>query len=64
MDVSRTSRVAAVALFIAFLSSFSVAQSGHPSYDPATHERSSMPRDSFVDSTLKRINPSDACAYH
>lgn len=60
MDVSRPSRAAAVGLFIAFLSSFSVAQSGHPSYDPATHQGSLMPHDSFVDSTMKRINPSDA----
>jgi hypothetical protein len=50
----------AVAFFIALLSLFSVAQSGHPSYDPATHQESLKPRDSFVDSTLKRINPSDA----
>ena len=60
MDVSRTSRVTVVALFVALSSLFSVAQSSKASYDPATHEESLRPRDSFVDSTLKRINPSDA----
>jgi hypothetical protein len=60
MDVSGTHRAAAVALFIALLSPFSVAQAGHSSYDPATHQGELRPRDSFVDATLKRINRSDA----
>ena len=59
MDVSRTYRATAAVLFIALLSPFSVAQSGHSSYDPATHSAASKPRDSFVDFTLKRINPSN-----
>jgi hypothetical protein len=59
MDVRRTRRIAAVALSIALLSSFSVAQSGHSGYDPAVHQGSSKPQDGFVDFTLQRINPSD-----
>jgi hypothetical protein len=59
MDVRRTRRIAAVALSIALLSSFSVAQSGHSGYDPAVHQGSPKPQDGFVDFTLQRINPSD-----
>jgi len=59
MGVSRAYRATAGVLLIAFLSPFSVAQSGHSSYDPATHYGSLRLRDSFVDFTLKRINPSD-----
>jgi hypothetical protein len=59
MDVRRTRRIVAVALSIALLSSFSVAQSGHSGYDPAVHQGSPKPQHGFVDFTLQRINPSD-----
>lgn len=59
MDVRRTRRIAAVALSIALLSPFSVAQSSHSGYDPAVHQGSSKQQDGFVDFTLQRINPSD-----
>lgn len=57
--MKRSYRIAAAALLIAILPPFLVAQSGHSSYDPAAHQGSSKPRDSFLDYTLKRINPSD-----
>jgi hypothetical protein len=53
-------QIAAATLFIASLPVFLVAQAGHSSYDPAAHQRSVRPPDSFLDFTLKRINPSDA----
>jgi hypothetical protein len=52
-------RIAAAAILVATWAAFSVAQAGHSSYDPATHSASSRRRDSFLDFTLKRINPSD-----
>jgi len=57
MDVRRTSRVGTVALFIALLSPFLAAQSGHSSFDPAARQASSKPKDTFIDFMLKRINP-------
>jgi hypothetical protein len=36
-----------------------VAQAPRSTYDPAARQRSSKSRDSFIDFTLKRINPSD-----
>ena len=59
MVVSRASLVATSALMIATLSSFAVAQSDHSNHDPATHQSFSEARDSFVDFSLKRINPSN-----
>jgi hypothetical protein len=59
MDVSRTSRIAAIAFCFAAFVSLSSAQPGHPNYDPAAQQRPSEPRDSFVDFSLKRINRSD-----
>ena len=53
-------RIAAAAILIATWGNFSVAQAGHSSYDPAAHSPSSKPRISFLDFTLRRINPSDA----
>ena len=58
--MKRSCQIAVAALFIAILSPFLVAQSGHSGYDPAADQRSSQPRDGFLDYTLKRINPSDA----
>jgi hypothetical protein len=58
MDVSRT-LPAAVALYLVMSAAFSVAQASRPSYDPAAQRPVSKPRDSFVDFTLKRINPTD-----
>jgi len=58
MDVSRT-LPAAVALYLVMSAAFSVAQASRPSYDPAAQRPVSKPRDSFVDFTLKRINPAD-----
>jgi len=60
MDVRCISRVGTVALFIALLSPFLAAPSGHSSFDPAARQASSKPRDTFIDFMLKRINPSDA----
>lgn len=59
MDVSRTSRIAAVAFCFAVLVSSSSAQRGNSNYDPAAPQRPSKPRDSFVDFTLNRINRSE-----
>jgi len=59
MDVRRPSLVTASVLIIAILSPLSVAQSGHPNYDPSTHQSPPEPRDSFIDFSLKRINPSN-----
>ena len=57
--MKRPYRIAAAALLIAILPPFLAAQSGHASHDPAAHQGSSKPRDSFLDYTLKRINTSD-----
>jgi hypothetical protein len=60
VEVKRTSRIGASALFIALSSPFLAAQSGHASYATAAHPGSPKRQDSFVDFALKRINPSDA----
>jgi hypothetical protein len=57
--MKRSYRIAAAALLIAILPPFLAAHSGHASYDPAAHQGSSKPRDSFLDYTLKRINTLD-----
>ena len=49
-------QIVAAGFFIAAFSVFSVAQAGHPNYDPAAHLESAKPGDSFLDFTLKRIN--------
>jgi hypothetical protein len=59
MDVSRTSRIAAIAFCFAVFVSLSSAQPGQSNYDPASQQRPSKRPDSFVDFTLKRINRSD-----
>lgn len=58
--MKRSCRIGVAALLIVILSPFLAAQSGHSGYDPAADQRSSKPRDGFLDFTLKRINPSDA----
>jgi hypothetical protein len=58
MDVSRTSRIAAIAFCFSVFVSLSSAQPDHSNYDPAVQQRPSKPRDSFVDFSLKRINRS------
>jgi hypothetical protein len=58
MDVSRTLS-AAVALYLVMSAASSVAQASRSSYDPAAQRPSSKARESFVDFTLKRVNPSD-----
>ncbi len=58
--MKRSCRIAAAALLIAILFPLLAAQTGHSCYDPAAHQGSSKPKDSFLDLTLKRINPSDA----
>lgn len=58
MDVSRTSRIAAIAFCFAVFVSLAFAQPSHSIYDPAAPQRPSKPRDSFVDFSLKRINRS------
>ena len=57
MEVSRAFRIAVAALSIAALSVLSSAQPGQNGYDPAARKAASRPGDSFLDSTLKRINP-------
>jgi hypothetical protein len=52
-------RIATAAVLVATWGAFSVAQPNHSGYNPATHSASSKPRDSFLDFTLRRINPSD-----
>ena len=58
--MKRFYRIAAAVILVATWGTFSIAQAGHSSYDPAAHSASSKPRDSFLDFTLKRINPADA----
>jgi len=58
--MKRVYRIAAAAILVVSWGTFSVAQAGHSSYDPAAHSASSKPRDSFLDFTLRSINPSDA----
>ena len=52
-------QIATALLLSATLGSISIAQSARVRFDPAGHEDSARPRDSFLDFTLKRINPSD-----
>jgi hypothetical protein len=52
-------RAVAVALIAITLALSAVAQPARSTYDPAARQRSSKSRDSFIDFTLKRINPSD-----
>lgn len=52
-------QVATGVLFVVILGNFSVAQSGPSRFDPAAQEASVKPRDSFLDFTLKRVNPTD-----
>ena len=59
MDVNRKSRIAIAALFLAMMSPLSGAQANRSRYDPMAQQRSSQPKDSFFDFTLKRINPCD-----
>lgn len=58
MDVSRTVVFTALALCVAMLAPFPVAQT-RSSYDPGGPKSASKPKDGFVDFTLKRINPAD-----
>jgi hypothetical protein len=57
MEVSRAFRIAVAALSIAALSVLSSAQPGQNRYDPAARKAASRPGDSFLDFTLKRLNP-------
>lgn len=57
MEVSRAFRFAVAALSIVVLSVLSAAQPGQNRYDPAARTAASRPGDSFLDFTLKRINP-------
>jgi hypothetical protein len=59
MDVSPAFLVAAGALIIAIWSPFSVAQPAQFNYDPATHQNPPERRDSFIDFSLQRVNPSN-----
>lgn len=58
--MKRFYRIAAAAILVATWGNFSLAQADHSSYDPVTHSASSNSRDSVLDLTLRRINPSDA----
>jgi hypothetical protein len=57
MDVNRTSRIAVAGLLLAMFSPVCCAQASRPSYDRMAQQRSSKPKEGFVDFTLKRINP-------
>jgi hypothetical protein len=57
--MKRPFQIASALLLSALLGPFSVAQSGRSRFDPAGHASSAKPQDSFLDFTLKRINPSD-----
>ena len=57
MDVSRAIRIAVAALSIAALSVLLAAQAGQNTYDPASGKAPSKSQNSFLDFTLKRINP-------
>ena len=59
MDLKSAIRIAVAALSITVLSVLSSAQSGQNSYDPAAGKAASKSRDSFLDVTLKHINPAD-----
>lgn len=52
-------QLAAIMVVVVVLGTFSVAQSSHSGYEPTTPSRPVKPRDSFVDFTLKLMNPSD-----
>ena len=52
-------QIATALLLSTILGSFSIAQSARSRFDPVGHEDSARHRDSFLDFTLKRINPSD-----
>jgi len=60
MDMNRPLHVLIAALLVASLLPLSAAQSRQYKYDPATGQRSSKAQDSFLDFTLKRVNPTDA----
>lgn len=51
--------IAASVMVIGMLSFLASAQSSSSSYDPAPHHSSPKSRDSFLEFTLNRINPSD-----
>ena len=61
MDVSRAIRIGMAVLSIAALSVLLSAQASKSTYDPASGKAPSKPqdqdKDSFLDFTLKRINP-------
>lgn len=57
MDVGRAIRIAVAALSIAALSVSLSAQDSQNTYGPASGKPPSKSRDSFLDFTLKRINP-------
>lgn len=59
MGVKSAFRIVVAALSIAALSVLSSAQSGQNTYDPAAGKAASKPRESFIDFTLKHINPAD-----
>jgi len=58
--MNRPLHVLIAALLVASLIPSSAAQSRQHRYDPAPGQRSSKGQDSFLDFTLKRINPTDA----
>jgi hypothetical protein len=58
-DMKGPFQITSALLLSAVLGAFSVAQSVRSRFDPAGHQGSAKPQDSFLDFTLKRINPSD-----
>jgi len=59
MAMRAAARAFGVALMVVTLGPAALPQRAPSTYDPARKERLSKPRDSFIDFTLKRINPSD-----
>jgi septal ring factor EnvC (AmiA/AmiB activator) len=59
MDMNRPLHVLIAALFVVSMKPVSVAQSHQCRYDPAPRQRDSKAQDSFLDFTLKRINPTN-----
>lgn len=59
MGVRRRVRSVAVSLLLVVLTSFARAQAPRSKFDPAAKGRPRTPSQSFIDFTLKRINPSD-----
>lgn len=59
MDVKRRSRLAIMALLVTSLGPLSAAQTSRAKYDPGATGRQPLPQQSFLDFTLKGMNPTE-----